>query len=35
MVIASEVVTRQIVGSKWSISKKNERRNKNQVKTST
>lgn len=35
MVVAREVVTRQIVGSKWSTSKKNERRNKNQVKAST
>ena len=35
MVIARGVVTRQVVGSKWAISKKNERRNKNQVKAST
>ena len=35
MVIAREVVTRQVVGSKWAISKKNARRGKNQVKVST
>jgi hypothetical protein len=34
MVIGRELVARQVVGSKWAISKKNERR-KNQVKASS
>jgi len=35
MVIAREVVTRQVVGSKWAINRKNARRGKNHVKAST
>jgi hypothetical protein len=35
MVIARKAVTRQVVGSKWAMSKTNERRNKDQVRAST